>query len=127
MIICDTDIMIDILRGHAAALDWFRLLGNQPIALPGLVMMELLQGCKTKAEQQRMQKLLKDCPLLWPSAKACSLALKHFSSNYLSHGIGILDALIAETAVEAGHPLHTFNQKHYQPHPQLQTIQPYSR
>jgi predicted nucleic acid-binding protein len=127
MIICDTDVMIDMLRGHAAALDWFSALGNQTVALPGLVMMELLQGCKTKTEQQRMQKLLRDCPLLWPSSKACGQALKHFSTHYLSHGTGIIDALIAETAIEAGYPLHTFNQKHYQPHTLLKTIQPYSR
>ena len=127
MIICDTDVMIDILRGHTSAIAWFHLLGNQQVVLPGLVMMELLQGCKTKTEQQRLQKLLKDCPLLWPSSRACSQALRHFSTHYLSHGIGIIDALISETAVEAGHPLHTFNQKHYQPHLLLKTIQPYSR
>jgi len=127
MIICDTDVMIDMLRGHASSVAWFRSLGNQLVALPGLVMMELLQGCKTKTEQQRLHKLLKDCPILWPSSAACNLAIKHFSAHYLSHNIGILDALISETAVEAGYPLHTFNQKHYQPHPLLKTIQPYSR
>ena len=87
--------------------------------------MELIQGCRTKSEQQRMQKALKDYSLLWPSHEACHLALKHFSAHYLSHGIGILDAMIAEIAVEAGFPLHTFNQKHYLPHPLLKTIQPY--
>ena len=74
-----------------------------------------------------MQKSLKDYPLLWPSQEACNRALKHFASHYPSHGIGILDAIIAEIAVEAGFPLYTFNQKHYLPHPLLQTIQPYVR
>ena len=74
-----------------------------------------------------MQKALKDYPLLWPSHEACNQALKHFTAHYLSHGIGILDAIIAEIAVEAGFPLYTFNQKHYLPHPHLKIIQPYSR
>lgn len=90
-------------------------------------MMELIQGCRTKADQTRIQKALSRYPLLWPSQEACANALKHFSSHYLSHGIGIIDALIAEVAVEADAPLHTFNQKHYLPHPRLKTMQPYMR
>lgn len=127
MIICDTDVMIDILRGHQAALAWLATVSNEEIALPGIVMMELIQGCRTKSEQQRMQKALKEYLLLWPSKDACNLALKNFAAHYPSHGIGILDAIIAEIAVEASFPLHTFNQKHYLPHRNLQTIQPYIR
>jgi predicted nucleic acid-binding protein len=127
MIICDTDIMIDILRGHTNALVWFSSIRDEIVSLPGIVMMELLQGCRTKHEQQKLRKLLNDSPLLWPSPDGCNLAVKNFAAHHLSHGIGILDALIAETAVEAGLPLHTFNQKHYLPHSRLQTIQPYAR
>jgi predicted nucleic acid-binding protein len=127
MIICDTDVMVDILRGKAPALAWLSSVSDEIIALPGIVMMELIQGCRTKSEQQRVQKALKDYLLLWPSLDASQNALKHFSAHYLSHGVGILDAIIAEIAVETGFPLHTFNQKHYLPHPKLRTIQPYTR
>lgn len=127
MIICDTDVMVDILRGQQSALVWLASIREETVTLPGIVMMEIIQGCRTKSEQQRMHKALKDYPLLWPSHEACNHALKHFSTYYLSHGIGILDAIIAEIAVEAGFPLHTFNQKHYLPHPLLRTIQPYTR
>ncbi len=127
MIICDTDIMIDILRGHPAAITWFDTIRDETVALPGIVMMELLQCCRSKAEQQRLQKFFRNSPILWPSAEACSKALKHFAANYFSHGIGILDALIAETSVEARYPLHTFNQKHYLPHPLLKIKLPYAR
>ncbi|MFH0727945.1 MAG: PIN domain-containing protein [Pseudomonadota bacterium] len=127
MIICDTDIMVDILRGQPEALDWLASVRDETIALPGIVTMELIQGCRTRSEQQRLQKALKGYILLWPSHTACNLALKHFTTGCLSHGIGILDAIIAEIAVEAGFPLCTFNQKHYLPHPHLQTVQPYVR
>jgi predicted nucleic acid-binding protein len=127
VIICDTDVMVDILRGHPSALAWLADNSTETIALPGIVMMELIQGCRTRTEQQRMQKSLKGIPLLWTSHVACNRALKHFSATYPSHGIGILDAIIAEITVEAGFPLHTFNQKHYLPHPVLQTVQPYTR
>lgn len=127
MIICDTDVMVDILRGKEPALAWLSSVSDEIIALPGIVMMEIIQGCRTKSEQQQIQKTLKNYPLLWPSQEAFIHALKHFSSHYLSHGVGILDAIIAEIAVEAGFPLQTFNQKHYLPHPKLRTIQPYTR
>lgn len=45
----------------------------------------------------------------------------------LSHELGILDALIAETAVGLNMELTTFNTKHYSIVATLQTIQPYAR
>ncbi len=54
----DTDVMVDILRGHPPAIAWLNGLGNTPLALPGLVAMELLQGCRNLAEQQRLEKQL---------------------------------------------------------------------
>ena len=127
MIICDTDIMVDVLRGHSGAVAWLGANAGEVITIPGLVVMELLQGCRNKTEQNLVNKTLKGYQLLWPSHEACFNALRNFSSHHLSHGIGIIDALIAEIAVEAGSPLHTFNQKHYLPHPRLRTIQPYQR
>lgn len=41
----DTDVMVDYLRGHVPARIWLASYA-QPIALPGLVAMELLQGCR---------------------------------------------------------------------------------
>jgi len=60
-------------------------------------------------------------------AAACDAALASFSQHRLSHSLGIIDALIAHTAIELGAPLHTFNQKHYDPIVGLATVQPYTR
>jgi len=61
----------------------------------------------------------------WPSASACDRALQDFFRFRLSHNLGLLDALIAHTAVELSAPLHTFNQKHYAAIAALTTVQPY--
>ncbi len=45
----------------------------------------------------------------------------------LSKNLGILDALIASTAVGAGETLATFNVKHFKSVPGLTIIQPYKR
>jgi predicted nucleic acid-binding protein len=54
----DTDVMVDFLRGYAPAVTWLTNYAR-PIGIPGLVAMELLQGCHDLAEQQRVERELK--------------------------------------------------------------------
>jgi predicted nucleic acid-binding protein len=50
MVLLDTDVMIDILRKHQPALAWLDSLEKEAIGIPGLVALELLQGCRGKNE-----------------------------------------------------------------------------
>ncbi len=50
-----------------------------------------------------------------------------FARYYLSHGLGIIDALIGQMAASLDLPLHTFNQKHYAAIPRIRLVQPYPR
>lgn len=127
MLLVDTDVMIDVLRNHTPAMTWLQALGHEQVGLPGLVVMELLQGCQSKVEQQRIARLLKDRPLFWPTSADCDRALQDFVQYSLSHNIGMIDTLIAYTAIGVGLPLATFNQKHYRVIGQLQTLEPYRR
>src|SRR5262245_10139939 len=127
MLLLDTDIMIDVLRRYPPALAWLTLLGTAQLALPGYVVMELIQGCRNKAEQDQLERALTVYQIVWPSGAACDAALASFSQHRLGHNLGIIDALIAHTAIELGAPLHTFNQKHYDPITGLTTVQPYTR
>ncbi|MFO7681980.1 MAG: type II toxin-antitoxin system VapC family toxin [Chloroflexota bacterium] len=127
MLLLDTDVMVDILRNYAPATEWLRQLGAEEIALPGLVAMELLQGCRDKLEQQQVEAILRQYRLYWPSQLDSSRAYEIFARFRLSAGIGILDALIAETAVGHKLPLATFNEKHYRVIPDLNLVQPYQR
>jgi predicted nucleic acid-binding protein len=127
MILLDTDIMIDVLREYPPAQTWLKSLRHQAILLPGFVIMEFIQGCQNLSEQQTLMKTLTVYQSAWPSEASCNQALSTFQTYHLSHSLGIIDALIAQTAIERGLPLHTFNQKHYTMIPGLQTIQPYKR
>lgn len=127
MIILDSDIMIDLLRKHPPAITWIASLGDEEIALSGFVMMELIQGCRNKAEQEKLARSVTSYSVVWPSSKTCDEALSVFSLYHLSHALGLLDALIGETALALNLPLHTFNQKHYAAIPNLITVQPYTR
>jgi predicted nucleic acid-binding protein len=57
----------------------------------------------------------------------CYRALDVFAQHHLSHNVGLLDALIGQTAIALGVPLCTFNHRHCQFIPGLQTTQPYEK
>jgi hypothetical protein len=57
----------------------------------------------------------------------CATALELFAKLHLSHSLGLLDAVIAATAIGAGASLCTFNVKHFRAVPGLVTVQPYPK
>lgn len=125
MILLDTDVMVDILRGYEPAKEWLK--SAQEIGVPGLVAMELIQGCQNAKEQKQLEKSLSAYSLFWPDEEDCNRALASFSSHRLSDNIGLLDALIAETAIGVNAKLATFNVKHDRVLKGLPTVQPYKK
>jgi predicted nucleic acid-binding protein len=126
MHLLDTDILVDVLRGHAPALAWFQQLAQIP-AVPGLVVMELIQGCADKAQVQQVQALVAMLPRIWPTQVDCDRALSAFPQLHLRDGTGLLDVLVAETAIGQDATLCTFNLRHYRGIAQLKTEQPYAK
>ncbi|MBK8905646.1 MAG: type II toxin-antitoxin system VapC family toxin [Anaerolineaceae bacterium] len=127
MIVLDSDVMIDLLRRHQPAVAWLDSLGEEEIILPGFVVMELLQGCRNKIDQAQVEQVLTGFDTVWPLPETCETALEIFASSHLSQGIGMLDALIGQTAVALNLPLYTFNRKHYAAIPNLNTVAPYNK
>jgi predicted nucleic acid-binding protein len=54
MLLLNTDVMIDLLRRHPPALAWLTSLGSTQLVSPSYVVMELIQGCCSKAEQNQL-------------------------------------------------------------------------
>jgi predicted nucleic acid-binding protein len=128
MILLDTDVLIDVLRKYPPASAWFDTLHeDEELVVPGLVVMELIQGCRNKLEQENMRRELGIYGVIWPSSADCDRALEVFVTYRLSHNAGLLDMLIGQTAMSLGVPLHTFNHKHYNFIPGMRTIQPYTK
>lgn len=126
MRLLDTDILIDILRQYPPALSWFRS-SPELLYAPGFAVMELVQGCRNKAELRRVQRLAALLPLVWPTDVHCRLALIEFTQFHLSHNLELLDSLVAATAVGKYATLCTFNVKHFRVVPGLTLEQPYTR
>jgi predicted nucleic acid-binding protein len=75
MILLDSDVMIDLLRQYPPAMKWFDTLDDEEeIVLSGYVVMELIQGCRDKAEQARVQRELAACGIVWLSPGGCDEA-----------------------------------------------------
>jgi hypothetical protein len=122
----DTDILIDIQRNHAPAVNWFSSLADLPL-VPGIVIMELLQDAPTARHQHMAIQLVAPLAVVWPTEADCHKALADCSAYHLSHNLGLLDSIIAACAVGRSASLCTFNLKHYRMVPGLVTEQPYVR
>lgn len=127
MILLDTDVLIDCLRGRPAAKDWLASSPGEAFKVPGVVAMELLMGCRNQAEQRQVQKFMTSFPVLWPDASEFARAYDLMASYRLAFGLGIPDCLIAAAALCRNATLHTFNLKHFQKIHGLQVTEPYSR
>jgi predicted nucleic acid-binding protein len=126
MDLLDTDVLIDVQRGHPSALAWFGSLSDLP-AVPGIVVMELIQDARNAAEVRQALKLVAPLQIVWPTEADCARALSNFAAYHLSHGLGLLDSMIAACATGLSARLCTFNVKHYQVVPGLLIGQPYTR
>jgi predicted nucleic acid-binding protein len=109
------------------AVQWLNNLNDTPIVISGFAVMELIQGCRSQADQRRVMKLIESYEVHWLDAEGCDQAPALFAAYRLSHNLGMIDALIAQTAIGLEVPLATFNQKHYTAVPRLKTVQPYRR
>ena len=99
MLLLDTDILIDCLRGVPAARTWLKSAATEAFGIPGIVAMELLIGCRNQPEQQRVQKFLAAYPLLWPDASEFARAYELLAAHRLATGVGIPDCVIAAMAL----------------------------
>ena len=127
MILLDTDVIVDIVRGFSPAVEWIEAAQTSEFAVPGCAAMEVMAGCRNKADQDFVLQSIRPMVRLWLDSRGCEAAFMLFQTYRLSHSLGLLDALIAQVALSHDLPLHTFNQKHFSAVSGLRTIQPYRK
>lgn len=89
--------------------------------------MELIQDARDHREVRAALQLTAPLHVMWPTERDCAYSLANFSAYHLSHGLGLIDALIGACAVGLSATLFTFNIRHYRPLPDLVIKQPYVR
>jgi predicted nucleic acid-binding protein len=90
MVLVDTDVLVEYLRGASAAKVWLQSLPKETFAIPGVVAMELLVGCRNQAELQQTRKFLGSFDVAWPDASEFAQAYELLAVHRLSSGIGSL-------------------------------------
>lgn len=110
MTVCtvDSTIPIHILRGSAVARSWF---SNQTIRLSitPIAWLELMVGAPNKREQARTKSLLDQFDMAYLTPADMDWAMQQLLTYRLSHGIAIMDCLIASVSYRLQIPLYTHN------------------
>jgi predicted nucleic acid-binding protein len=120
--IFDTDVLIWASRGNEKAA---RLIDSTPHRAIAIVsIMELFQGARSKLELRQIRYSLRQLgfrilPLSEPVGSIAASLVEQYS---LAHGIEVVDALIAATAIEFDLPLCTGNAKHFRLIPGLSRV-----
>lgn len=127
MILVDTDVLVDCLRGTTPAREWLDRMAAEVLGIPGIVAMELLIGCRNRAELERVQQFLNKFLVAWPEAAEFAGAYDLLAAHRLTSGLGIPDCIIGAMSISRKARLYSFNAKHFQTIPGLDVQEPYSR
>jgi len=113
MILCDTDVIIEILKGNEKIIKTIESIGLENIAISSITVMELYFGALNKKELDKIKKHLKALNIVHFDNDVSELAVSMIESYSKSHGLQIPDAIIAATALLSELKLLTLNLKDF--------------
>jgi len=112
-ILCDTDVIIEYLKGNEETKEIFERLNKEEIGLSAITLMELYYGALNKRELNKIKKTLSTFNLFLITEEITEIAIKLIEQYSKSHGLKIPDALIASTAICYDIELWTYNVKDF--------------
>ena len=110
-VLCDTDVLIDFLRGKPKAVAHLQGLAN--VAFSAVTVAEINAGVRDSNEQQVVDRLFQSAPIYPVTGTVGRLAGTLVRRYRAACGLELPDALIAATCMEHGLQLHTLNTRHY--------------
>jgi len=120
----DTDILIDYLRGQAAAVAFLEA-NIDSVSISAVTVAELFQGVREGRERTELATMLSAMVVL-PLTQEIAEQAGLFRRDYrASLGCGLADCMIAATAAKHRLELATLNARHFQMLPQVTT--PYTK
>lgn len=113
-VVVDTDILIDVGRDIEQAVNYLDALVEQmALAVSVVTEMELIVGCRDKAELRKVERFLRRFHVLPVTEIVSAQGVELLKEYRLSHGLLIADALIAATALSSNAFLASKNQRDY--------------
>ncbi len=113
MILCDTDILIELYRNNEQIITELKKIGEENIAISIITAGELFYGALNKGELKQIEKDIKSLDLRFIDEEVCKVFYNLMLEYSLSHKLGIPDAFIASTAIVNDLELLTLNVKHF--------------
>lgn len=114
LVLVDTDVLIDAGRNIGDAVACLEQIDRQAsLAISVVSAMELVIGCRNKAELRILDKFLLRFQVVKLNEQISDIAIDLLRRYRLSHGLLIADALIAATALSQSIPLVTKNERDY--------------
>ena len=122
MVLCDTGVLIRMLRSDATVLDEINRIGLNRLAVSSITVGELLRGVKKKRiiETLGILSIFERFPI---TPEICR-EFEHLMLNYRAKGPSVPDCLIAATALSLNAELYTFNPQHFTFYQGLQLYKP---
>ncbi len=123
----DTTVLIDLSRGKSDAADF---VDNErrvetDLFVSAVSAMELLVGCRDKAELRKAEKQIADFKMIQLTSAMSQQAYTLILTYTKSHGLMIPDALIAATALMESLELMSDKDRHFKMIPNLVVTRPY--
>jgi len=111
-ILIDTDVLIDAARKSAEAISVLAQIEQRAsLAISVITQMELVVGCRNKAELRTVDRFLKWLQVVKLNERISDLAVDLLRRYRLSHGLLIADAIVAATALSLDRPFISKNQR----------------
>jgi tRNA(fMet)-specific endonuclease VapC len=113
VILCDTNILIELYKNNLVVISELRKNGAKQIAISIITQAELCYGALNKQELQRIKKHLSQLEILAVDVTISKQFIQLMENYALSHKLAIPDTLIAATALTHDLDLYTLNQKDF--------------
>lgn len=119
ILLIDTDVLIDFLRGRSQAVTYLENLIEESLLISSITVAELYSGVREGKEREVLDTFFLAFEIV-PINEEIAIKGGLYRRDYgKSHGVGLANALIAATAEVKQAHLVTLNQKHF---PMLDTV-----
>lgn len=111
----ETSVVVDLLRRYSPAVAWLDVQSQFAFGITPIVWMEVITGGDNKAERQRAAQVMAQFEMVYLTEADLKWAMETQMRYELSHGVGMMDCLIASVSHRLQVPLYTHNLKHFAP------------
>lgn len=113
MILCDTNILIEVYKGNLEIIETLKEIGQENITVSDVTCGELFFGARNKRELQVISKDIDKLIVIPVNSFISAMAIKLVKEYSLSHKLALPNALIGATAIYHRLQLYTLNVKDF--------------